>query len=331
MRWRAERVRRARPERDEVAAMAAEVRDGLRGPFPSLPCKYFYDDRGSELFEEITRLPEYYQTRTEEALLEQVAGAVLERTRPRELVELGSGAGRKIRVLLDRLAASGRLESCLLMDVNALFLSESAEALHSAYPAARVRGVLGDFTEDLSDLGPGGERLLLFFAGTLGNLHPDDVPAFFRRSAGVLEPGDGFLVGVDLVKDKARLEAAYNDAAGVTARFNLNILRVLNARLGADFDLAAFEHVAFYDEANAWIEMRVRARRPCRVLLPGAGLALRFERGQELRTELSCKYTRDSLEARLAGTGLALDRWFTDRESLFGLALLRREGKTAWR
>jgi L-histidine Nalpha-methyltransferase len=331
MAWHAQRVRRARPERDVVAAMAADVREGLRGPFPSLPCKYFYDDRGSALFEEITRLPEYYQTRTEEALLEQVAGAVLERTRPRELVELGSGAGRKIRVLLDRLAKSGRLERCLLMDVNALFLGESADALQSAYPSAEVRGVLGDFTEDLSDLGPGGGRLLLFFAGTLGNLHPDHVPAFFRRAGGVLVPGDGFLVGVDLVKDTARLEAAYNDAAGVTARFNLNILRVLNNRLGADFDLADFEHVAFYDEANAWIEMRVRARRPCRALVPRAGLALRFERGQEIRTELSCKYTRASLERHLAGTGLVLDRWFTDREDLFALALLRRDGRTAWR
>ena len=327
----AERVRRARPEREEAAAMAAEVREGLLAPFPSLPCKYFYDDRGSALFEEITRLPEYYQTRTEEALLERIAETVLDRTRPRELVELGSGAGRKIRVLLDRLAARGRLERCLLMDVNALFLRQSADALQSAYPGASVRGVLGDFTEDLSDLGPGGNRLLLFFAGTLGNLHPDDVPAFFRRSAGVLEPGDGFLVGVDLVKDTARLEAAYNDAAGVTGRFNLNILRVLNERLGADFDLDAFEHVAFYDEAKAWIEMRLRARRPCRVLVPGAGLALRFERGQEVRTELSCKYTRASLQALVAGTGLVLDGWFADPEDLFALALLRREGRTGWR
>jgi L-histidine Nalpha-methyltransferase len=327
----AERIRRARPERDEVAAMAAEVRAGLLAPRPSVPCKYFYDDRGSALFEEITRLPEYYQTRTEEALLDEVADAVLERTRPRELVELGSGAGRKIRVLLDRLALSGRLERCLLMDVNALFLQQSADALQSAYPGARVRGVLGDFTQDLSDLGPGGERLLLFFAGTLGNLDPEDVPGFFRRSASVLEPGDGFLVGVDLVKDKARLEAAYNDAAGVTARFNLNIFRVLNERLGANFDLAAFEHVAFYDEENAWIEMRLRARRPCRVLLPAAGIALRFERGQEVRTELSCKYTRESFEKHLAGTGFVLDRWFTDKEGLFALALLRRKERTAWR
>ena len=319
-------VRRARPERDDTESMAREVREGLLAPLPSLPSKYFYDDRGSALFEEITRLPEYYQTRTEEAILEAVADEVLERARPRELAELGSGAGRKIRILLDGLARRGTLERCLLMDINDRFLRESAKRLQAAYPSAEVRGVLGDFTEDLDDLGPGGGRLLLFFAGTLGNLHPEAVPGFFARAARVLEAGDSFLVGVDLVKDAARLEAAYNDAAGVTARFNLNILQVVNDRLGADFDPGAFEHVAFYDEANAWIEMRLRARRPCRVSVPGAGVGLRFERGQEIRTELSCKYTRGSLEGLLGGTGLVLDRWFTDPEGLFALALLRRDG-----
>jgi L-histidine Nalpha-methyltransferase len=306
--------------------MAEDLRESLRGPLPSIACKYFYDDRGSALFEEITRLPEYYQTRTEEALIDAIAGEVLARARPRELVELGSGAGRKIRKLLDGLARAGTLERCLLMDINALFLRESAERLQAAYPRAEVRGVVGDFTEDLSDLGRGGGRLLLFFAGTLGNLHPDEVPGFFRRASLVLEPGDGFLVGLDLVKDKARLEAAYNDAAGVTARFNLNVLNVVNERLGADFDLQAFEHVAFYDEAHAWIEMRLRALRPCRVSVPAADLLLRFERGQEIRTELSCKYTRASFERRLSGTGLGVDRWFEDPERLFALALLRREG-----
>jgi L-histidine N-alpha-methyltransferase len=168
---------------------------------------------------------------------------------------------------------------------------------------------------------------MLFFAGTVGNLHPEEVPAFFARAARVLGRGDRFLVGVDLVKDRARLEAAYNDAAGVTALFNRNVLQVLNDRLGADFDLSAFAHVAFWDEANAWIEMRLRALRPSRVRIPAAGLTLRFERGDEIRTELSCKYTRQSLEARLEGTGLRLERWFTDPEPLFALALLRRAGE----
>jgi L-histidine Nalpha-methyltransferase len=323
MLWDARGARRARRHGDVAAAMGAEVRAALLEPFPSLPCKYFYDDRGSALFEEITRLPEYYPTRTEEALLERIGAEVLDVVRPRELVELGSGAGRKIRVLLDGLAARGRLRGCVLMDVNASFLEESARRLREAYPGAEVREVEGDFTEDLDALGPGGERLLLFFAGTIGNLHPDAVPGFLRRASAVLAPGDGFLVGIDLVKDKARLEAAYNDAAGTTARFNLNILRVVNDRLGADFDPSAFEHVAFYDEAHAWIEMRLRARRPCRVNVRGAGVALRFARGQEIRTELSCKYTRESFEERLRGTGLGLAAWYTDPDALFALALLR--------
>ncbi len=183
---------------------------------------------------------------------------------------------------------------------------------------------MGDFLHDLPALGPGGGRLLLFLAGTLGNLHPDDVPAFFRAAAAVLAPGDGFLVGVDLVKDPARLHAAYNDSAGVTAEFNLNILRVLNDRLGADFDPAAFEHVAFYDAERQWIEMRLRARRAVRARVPGAGLEIALAAGEEIRTELSCKYTRDSFSSRLAGTGLLLDRWMTDPEGLFASALLRR-------
>ena len=314
--------------------MAAEIGKSLRAPLPWLPSKYFYDDRGSVLFEEITHLPEYYQTRTEEALLELIAEPVLAAGRPSELVELGSGAGRKIRILMDGLQRMGRLESCVLLDINELFLSQSVRSLQAAYPHAEVHGIQADFIEDLDSLGrrlgPRGERLLLFFGGTVGNLHPRDVPDFFRRASRVLSAGDTFLVGVDLVKDRARLEAAYNDAAGITARFNLNILSVLNETLGADFDLSAFEHVAFYDEENAWIEMRLRARRPSRVRIPLAGLTLHLERGKEIRTELSCKYTRDSFAARLRATGLRLERWFTDPAELFALALLRRTEEGRW-
>lgn len=304
--------------------MAEEVAQGLTAVPPWLPCKYFYDDRGSALFEEITRLPEYYQTRTEERILEVIADEVIAAVRPRELVELGSGVGRKIRLLLDRMSRAGRLDRCVLLDINERYLNESVRRLSAAYPSLRVRGVRGDFGGDLGAIGKGGERLVLFLAGTVGNLHPDEVPAFFARVAGILEPGDGFLLGLDLVKDRRRLEAAYNDAAGVTALFNRNILQVLNDRLEADFDPEAFEHVAFYDEAKAWIEMRLRARRACRVSIPACGLALRFARGDEIRTELSCKYTRSSLESRLPGTGLGLSRWFTDPEELFALALLER-------
>lgn len=316
---------------NERMAMAVEIGESLRASQPWLPSKYFYDDRGSALFEEITHLPEYYQTRTEIALLEAIAEPILAVGRPRELVELGSGAGRKIRILLDALQRMGCLERCLLLDINESFLSQSVQRLQAAYPQADVRGVQADFIDDLESLGVRGERLLLFFGGTIGNLLPREVPDFFRRASRVLTPGDTFLVGVDLVKDHARLEAAYNDAAGVTARFNLNILRVVNERLGADFDLSAFEHVAFYDEKNAWIEMRVRARRPSRVRVPLAGLTLHLERGKEIRTEVSCKYSRESFANRLRATGLRLERWLTDPQELFALALLRRTEDELWR
>jgi L-histidine N-alpha-methyltransferase len=184
--------------------------------------------------------------------------------------------------------------------------------------------VVGDFLHDLGALGPGGGRLLLFLAGTVGNLHPDELPGFFRAAAAVLSPGDGFLVGVDLVKDPARLHAAYNDSSGVTAEFNLNILRVLNRRLRSDFDVRDFEHRAFYDPERQWIEMRLRARRPLVAHVPGAGVKLALEAGDEIRTELSCKFTRESLTHRLVGSGLALERWITDPDRLFACALLRR-------
>jgi L-histidine N-alpha-methyltransferase len=306
--------------------MAAEVRAGLTArPLPSLPSKYFYDDRGSALFEQITRLPEYYPTRTEEGILERVAGEVVAATRPVELCELGSGLGRKVRFLLDAGRALGTLERCVLLDINATVIAESVRRLEGDYPGLRVRGVVGDFQDHLERLGPGGGRLALFLAGTIGNLHPErEVPAFLRAMARQLAPGDAFLVGLDLVKDEGRLRAAYNDSAGVTAKFNRNILRVVNAALDADFDPEAYDHVAFYDRDRAWIEMRLRARHDQRVRVPGAGLELTLRRGDEIRTELSCKYTRPTFEARLAHTGLRLESWHSDAESLFALALLRR-------
>jgi L-histidine N-alpha-methyltransferase len=306
--------------------MAAEVRAGLTAqPLPWLPSKYFYDDRGSALFDQITRLPEYYPTRTEEGILERVAGEFVAATRPTELCELGSGVGRKVRLLLEAGRALGTLERCVLLDINATVLAASVRSLEGDYPGLRVRGLVGDFQEDLAALGPGGGRLALFLAGTIGNLHPDrELPAFLRNVARQLAPGDAFLVGLDLVKDERLLHAAYNDAAGVTAEFNRNILRVVNAALDADFDPEAYDHVAFYDRDRAWIEMRLRARRDQRVRVPRARLELTLRRGQEIRTELSCKYTRPTFEARVARTGLRLESWHSDAESLFALALLRR-------
>jgi L-histidine N-alpha-methyltransferase len=318
-------VRRTRRIEQSNETMAAEVREGLlRRPLRELPCKYFYDERGCELFEAITRLPEYYQTRTESALIEAHAAAIVEATAPRELAELGSGAGHKIRLFLDAMRSRGSLESVLLLEISEGYLRQSVDALQADYPDAVVRGIVGDFLHDLPALGPGGGRLLLFLAGTIGNLHPDELSGFFRAAAATLARGDGFVLGVDLVKDPARLHAAYNDSQGVTAEFNLNILRVLNRRLRADFDPADFQHRAFYDPERQWVEMRLRARRPLVAHVPVAGVKLALSAGDEIRTELSCKYTRESLTAHLAGTGLVIERWITDTERLFASVQLRR-------
>jgi L-histidine N-alpha-methyltransferase len=306
-----------------VERMADEVRAGLAGSPPSLPCKYFYDEAGMRLFEEITELPEYYLTRTEHAILEREAAGIVARVRPRELVEIGSGTSPKLRLLLDAAASAGLLRSCVLLDISAPALARSAAALRARYAGLRTRAVVADFQEGFDGLGPGGGRLACFLGSTIGNLHPDEIAPFLRALRAHLSEGDGLLLGLDLVKDRARLEAAYNDAAGVTARFNLNLLQVMNDRLDADFDLDAFEHVAFYDEERAWIEMRLRARRGTRARLAAAGLELTLARGDELRTEISCKFTRASLEARLEGAGLRLDAWLSDPERLFALALLR--------
>ncbi len=318
--WRTERADHA----DDT--MAAEVREALsRRPIPELPCKYFYDDRGSALFERIATLPEYYPTRAETAILERHAAEIVDAVAPRELAELGSGSGRKIRLFLEAMRGRRRLESVLLLEIAEGYLRDSVAELQAEYPEASVRGIVGDFVHDLPALGPGGGRLLLFLAGTVGNMHPDELPAFFRSAAAVLEPGDGFLLGVDLVKDPARLHAAYNDSAGVTAEFNLNVLRVVNDRLDGDFDPSAFEHVAFYDPRQCWIEMRLRATRPVRAVVKRAQLEVRLQAGEEIRTEISCKYTSESFASRVAGSGLRVERWIRDPEGLFASVLLRRE------
>ena len=304
-----------------------DLRRALRAPLPSIPSRYFYDERGSRLFEEITRLPEYYLTSAEHALLVSVAGEIARRAPAAELVELGSGASPKVRLLIEALRGTGRLRRCVLVDISAEVLAESVRELSGAYPGVAVEGVVADFTRELRRLGPGGDRLVAFLGSTIGNLDPDrEVSPFLARVARQLGPDDALLVGVDLVKDKAILEAAYNDAAGVTAEFNRNILHVVNARFDADFVPGEFEHVAFYDEARGWIEMRLRARRAVKVRVRKARVALALSRGDEIRTEISCKYTRAGLEGRLGGTGLRLEAWLSDPERLFALALLRRTG-----
>jgi L-histidine N-alpha-methyltransferase len=300
--------------------LADDVRRGLARPLKELPPKYFYDERGSELFDQITSLPEYYPTRCEREILNRHAPAIIERSGAGELVELGSGTASKTRALLYAMAGQGRLERYVPFDVDESVVHASASELVEAYPGLRVHGVVGDFGRDLEQIPDGERRLFAFLGGTIGNLYPHERAAFLRRLREVMGPADRLVIGTDLVKDRRVLEAAYNDTAGVTADFNRNILRVINSGLGADFDPEAFEHVAFFDEANSWIEMRLRANGAQAVRIDSAGLELRFADGEEIRTEISAKFTRDAVAGELDAAGLALDDFFTDGAGLFGLA-----------
>jgi L-histidine Nalpha-methyltransferase len=300
--------------------LADDVRDGLGRPLKELPPKYFYDERGSELFDQITSLPEYYPTRCEREILNRHAPAIIERSGADELVELGSGTASKTRALLYAMAGQGRLERYVPFDVDESVVQASASELVEAYPGLRVHGVVGDFGRDLKHIPEGDRRLFAFLGGTIGNLYPHERAAFLGRLREVMGPADRLVIGTDLVKDRHVLEAAYNDSAGVTAEFNRNVLRVINGGLGADFEPEAFEHVAFFDEANSWIEMRLRANGAQAVRIGSTGLEVRFADGEEIRTEISAKFTRDAVAGELTAAGLALDDFFTDGAGLFGLA-----------
>ena len=305
--------------------MAADVRDGLSRSLKELPPKYFYDERGSQLFDRITTLPEYYPTRCERSILNRHAPAIVDGTR--ELVELGSGSASKTRALLYAMAGAGSLRRYVPFDVDESVIQACALELVEMYPGLRVHGVVGDFERDLERVPDGERRLFAFLGGTIGNFYPDERQGFLARLHDLMLPGDRLLIGTDLVKDRSVLEAAYNDSQGVTAEFNRNVLRVLNDSLGADFEPEAFEHVAFFDEANSWIEMRLRAKGAQTVRVDGADLSLTFADGEEMRTEISAKFTEEAVERELAGAGLQLDEFFTDAGDLFGLAFasLRRE------
>lgn len=310
----------APPSQHECAAL----RESLARPLPEIAPRYFYDDFGSELFERITELDEYYQTRTEISILERFCGEIIALARPERLVELGSGAGRKIRLLLDAWTHAVQGGTCTMLDINEFFLRQSIDCLSADYPMVRFSGVVGDFVGDLKRLGPAGRRLFIFFGGTIGNLYPDERIAFLREMAAGMDGTDAFLVGVDLVKSTARLEAAYDDAQGVTAAFNRNMLTVLNRRFQANFNPEEFAHCAFYDTENAWIEMRLRVQKPARVHIGALDLHLDLAKGAEIRTEISCKFTRASLAASACAAGLRIEGWYSDAEELFALALLRK-------
>ncbi len=302
-------------------ALRTDVHDGLTAQPKWLPPKWFYDARGSELFEEITWLPEYYPTRAEREVLVARAGDIARRTNAKTLIELGSGSSEKTRLLLDALRAHGTLGGFIPLDVSDSALREAMARIAADYPGLDVHGVVGDFTRHLGYLPSGGTRLVAFLGGTIGNLLPAERAEFLAELRAALEPGDWLLLGTDLVKDPAVLVAAYDDAAGVTAEFNRNVLRVLNRELGADFDVDAFRHVALWDAGQEWIEMRLRAERAMRVRLPAVDLAVDFAAGEELRTEISAKFRRAGVDRELTAAGFAPRYWWTDPAGRFAQSL----------
>lgn len=301
--------------------LAADVRAGLASDPRELSPKYLYDARGSELFDRITTLAEYYPTRCERAILNRHAPELVDGME--ELVELGSGMASKTRALLYALAASGTLRRFVPFDVDESVVRLCAEELQELYPGLAVHGVVGDFEHDLRHIPAGERRLFALLGGTVGNLHPDQRAGLLGDLAGLMGPSDRLLLGCDLIKDRALLEAAYDDAEGVTAAFNLNLLTVLNNALDADFEPSAYEHVAVFDEINSWIEMRLRARRAQHVRIAGAGIELDLAAGEEIRTEISTKFTPERIRDELEHAGLAFEALYTDDEGLFSVTAAR--------
>jgi L-histidine N-alpha-methyltransferase len=302
-------------------SMADDVRTGLTAQPKTLPPKYFYDARGSELFDEITRLPEYYPTRTERAILVQRAQEIAALTHAETLVELGSGTSEKTRLLLHALTAAGTLHRFVPFDVDPAVLAEARDALAVEFPALALEPVVGDFEQHLSQLPRHPRQLLVFLGSTIGNLDPAQRAAFLTDVRGTLRPGDAFLLGTDLVKSPERLVAAYDDAAGVTAAFNKNVLAVLNRDLGADFEPDEFDHVAVWNSEQEWIEMRLRSQQDQTVHVAALDLAVHFARGEQMRTEISAKFRRAGVERELAAAGLQLTHWWTDPAGDFAVSL----------
>jgi L-histidine Nalpha-methyltransferase len=305
-------------------ALRADALSGLTAEPKSLPPKWFYDAQGSALFEKITELPEYYPTRAEREILHATAAEIAGRTRARTLVELGSGSSEKTRLLLAALRAAGTLRCYVPVDVSEPALVAAGDALSAEYPGLDVRAVVSDFEEHLGfpaeDDAPA-PRLVAFLGSTIGNLLPDQRVGFLARVRAGMRAGDSFLLGTDVIKDPAALVAAYDDESGVTAEFNKNVLAVLNAELGADFDRDAFEHVAVWDADAEWIEMRLRSLVGQTVRLPAIGLTVSFAAGEEMRTEVSAKFRRSGVQAELADAGFRMTSWWTDTAAQFGLSL----------
>lgn len=302
-------------------ALCADVRHGLAQTPKTLPPKWFYDDVGSELFDRITRLPEYYPTRTEAEILRDRSAEIASLSGADTLVELGSGTSEKTRMLLNALHGAGNLRRFIPFDVDAGVLEAAGAALQREYPHVEIAAVCGDFEHHLAEIPDGGKRLFVFLGSTIGNLTPQPRATFLSALAAVLHPGDSLLLGTDLVKDPARLVRAYDDAAGVTAAFNRNVLAVVNRELDADFELPAYRHVARWNAAAQRIEMWLRAEDAQRVRVAALGLTVEFRAGEEMLTEVSCKFQPAQVAAELAAAGLRCRRWWTDAAGDFGLSL----------
>jgi L-histidine N-alpha-methyltransferase len=308
---------------NQSSTLASDVRAGLARSPKSLPPKHFYDERGARLFDAICDTPEYYPTRAEQALLERIAAEVIAEVAPTDVVELGSGSARKTRVLLD--AVGSVLGSCRYVpfDVSEEMLRVSSRRLLSDYPWLTVHGIVGDYDLHLDRLPAGDRRLFLFLGGTIGNFDLGADTRFLSRIAGRMGADDRLLLGTDLVKDRATLNAAYNDAQGITAEFNRNVLAVINRELGGHFDLPSFEHVAFYDPEKERIEMHLRARRTHDVAIDALAMNVHFERGETILTEISRKFTRASVGRMLEKANLEERRWFAAEDDAFALTLAR--------
>ena len=308
---------------DEVRSqMRADALTGLLGDEKSIPPVWFYDERGSRLFEEITQLPEYYPTRAERALLEKHAPSIAELSKADTLVELGAGACDKTRVLLGALQETGSLSRYVPFDVSDEFLRSAATTLSEEFGQLDIHLVIGDFHQHLAEIPTEGRRMVAFLGGTIGNLNPAQRARFLFDLNCTMSSDDSLLLGTDLVKDPRRLVAAYDDAAGVTADFNRNVLRVLNEQLGGDFEPDNFRHVALWNEDEQWIEMRLRAQNAAQVSLAGAGITVRFDEGEDLLTEISAKFTPERVERELADAGFVLEEMWgaDDGEFLLSLA-----------
>lgn len=302
-------------------ALRRDVREGLSQSPKSLPPKWFYDAVGSDLFDQITRLPEYYPTRTEAHILQEAAGAIVGASGADTLVELGSGTSEKTRILLDAFRDAAALRRFVAFDVDENVLGAALAQLSDEYDGVEISGVRGDFEQHLGELPVAGRRLIVFLGSTIGNLTAGPRAEFLASLADAMRPNDTLLLGTDLVKDTTRLVAAYDDSAGVTARFNRNVLAVVNRELDADFDLDRFEHVARWNPEHERIEMWLRSVAAQQVQIRELDLSVEFEAGEEMLTEVSCKFRPEGVAAELAAAGLRQTDWWTDPAGDFGLSL----------